>query len=102
VANNLLHSVLNVAPRLWRVEPAGIVLTNAHFHTVIGSNLLEVMSCCQDLASSPAEVVVEALGNKSAGAEEVVVLVENETGPWELARTGLPLRESSDRPPVVS
>ena len=23
-------------------------------------------------------------------------LVENETGPWELARTGLPLRESSD------
>lgn len=102
VANNLRHSVLNVAPRLRRVEAAGIVFPNSHFHTVIGSNLLQVMRCSQDLASSPAEVVVEALGNKSAGAEEVVVLVENETGPWELARSGLPLRESSNRPPVVS
>jgi hypothetical protein len=91
-----------VTPCLWRVEAAGIVLTNTHFNTVIGANLLQVMSCGQDLASSTPEIVVEALGNKSAGAEEVVVLVENETGPWELARTGLPLRESSDRPPVVS
>jgi len=60
------------------------------------------MCCSQDLASSLTEVVVEVLGNKSAGAEEVIVLVENQTGPWELARTGLPFRESSNWPPVVS
>jgi len=60
------------------------------------------MCCSEDLASSSTEVVVEALGNKSAGTEEVIVLVEDQTGPWELPRTGLTLRKSSNRALVVS
>jgi len=87
VANDFGNSVFNVAPSLRGVEATGVVFTNAHLHAIIGSNLLEIMCSSQDLASSTTEVVVEGLGNKSASAEEVVVLVEDQTGPWELSGT---------------
>jgi len=87
VANDFGNSVFNVAPSLRGVEATGVVFTNAHLHAIIGSNLLEIMCSSQDLASSKTEVVVEGLGNKSASAEEVVVLVEDQTGPRELSRT---------------
>merc|ERR1712209_345059 len=87
VADDFGNGVFNVAPSLRGVEATGVVFTNAHFHAIIGSNLLEIMCCCQDLASTTTEVVVEALGNKSISAEEVVVLVKDQTGPRELSRT---------------
>jgi len=87
VPNDFGNGVFNVAPSLRRVEATGVVFTNAHLHAIIGSDLLEIMSCGQDLASTATEVVVEGLGNKSTSTEEVVVLVEDQTGPRELSRT---------------
>merc|ERR1712211_124257 len=87
VADDFGNSVFNVAPCLRGVEATGVVFTNAHLHAIIGSDLLEIMSCGQDLASTTTKVVVEGLGNKSTSAEEVVVLVEDQTGPRELSRT---------------
>jgi len=87
VADDFGNGVFNVAPSLRRVEATGVVFTNAHLHAIIGSDLLEIMSCGQDLASTTTKVVVEGLGNKSTSAEEVVVLVEDQTGPRELSRT---------------
>jgi len=87
VADDFGNSVFNVAPSLRGVEATGVVFTNAHLHAIIGSDLLEIMSCGQDLASTTTEVVVEGLGNKSTSSEEVVVLVEDQTGPRELSRT---------------
>lgn len=87
VPDDFGNSVFNMAPSLRGVEATGVVFTNAHLHAIIGSDLLEIMCCGQDLASSTTEVVVEVLGNKSASAEEVVVLVEDQTGPRELSWT---------------
>jgi len=87
VADDFGNGVFNVAPSLRGVEATGVVFTNAHLHAIIGSDLLEIMSCGQDLASTTTEVVVEGLGNKSTSAEEVVVLVKDQTGPRELSRT---------------
>merc|ERR1712152_3988 len=87
VPDDFGNGVFNVAPSLRGVEATGVVFTDAHLHAIIGSDLLEIMSCGQDLASTTTEVVVEGLGNKSASSEEVVVLVEDQTGPRELSRT---------------
>merc|ERR1712079_540559 len=87
VADDFGHSVFNVAPSLRGVEATSIVFPNAPLHAIIGSNLFEIMSCGQDLASTTTEVVVEGLRNKSTSAEEVVVLVEDQTGPRELSGT---------------
>jgi len=87
VPDDFGNGVFNVAPSLRGVEATGVVFTNAHLHAIIGSDLLEIMSCGQDLASTTTKVVVEGLGNKSTSAEEVVVLVEDQTGPRELSRT---------------
>merc|ERR1711953_1399321 len=87
VPDDFGHGVFNVAPSLRGVEATSVVFANTHLHAIIGSDLLEIMSCGQDLASTTTEVVVEALGNKSTSSEEVVVLVEDQTGPRELSRT---------------
>merc|ERR1712073_116078 len=42
VPDDFGHGVFNVAPSLRRVEATGVVFTNAHFHAIIGSNLLEI------------------------------------------------------------
>merc|ERR1712115_163665 len=87
VPDDFGNGVFNVAPSLWRIEATGVIFTNAHLHAIIRSNLLEIMCCSQDLASTATKVVVEGLGNKSTSAQEVVVLVEDQTGPRELSRT---------------
>jgi len=87
VADDFGNSVFNVAPSLRGVEATSVVFTNAHLHAIIGSNLLEIMSYGQDLASTTTEVVVEGLGNKSTSAKEVVVLVKDQAGPRELSWT---------------
>merc|ERR1711953_130220 len=87
VPDDFGHGVFNVAPSLRGVEATCVIFTNAHLHAIIGSDFLEIMSCSQDLASTTTQVVVEGLGNKSTSAEEVVVLVKDQTGPRELSRT---------------
>jgi len=85
VPDDFGNGVFNVAPSLRGVEATGVVFTNAHLHAIIGPNLLEIMSCGQDLASTATQVVVEGLGNKSTSSKEVVVLVKDQTGPRELS-----------------
>jgi len=87
VPDDFGNSVFNVAPSLRGVEATGVVFTNSYLHAIIGSDLLEIMCCGQDLASTATEVVVEGLGNKSTSSEEVVVLVKDQTGPRELSWT---------------
>merc|ERR1711902_187903 len=87
VADDFGNGVFNVAPSLRRVEATGVVFTDADLHAIIGSDLLEIMSCSQNLASTTTKVVGKGLGNKSTSSEEVIVLVEDQTGPRELSRT---------------
>ena len=47
------------------------------------------MSSSDHLSGSSVVVIAEVVGDDSTGSNEVIVLVEQEAGPWELPRTGL-------------
>ena len=55
---------------------------------------LEFMSSSDNLPSGHIIVVGGVIWYDSAGAEEVIVLVEENTGPGELTRTGLAMTET--------
>ncbi len=59
------------------------LLFRADFGQLVGGS--------NDLLSAPGVVVAEVLRDDGAGADEVVVLVEQKAGPGELARTRLPV-----------
>ena len=55
------------------------------------------MSSSDNLPCASSVVVAAVVGNDSTAADEVVVLVENEAGPGELARAGLAVLETTSR-----
>ncbi len=53
-----------------------------------------------DLPCPPGVAVAEVLGDEGAGADEVVVLVEEEAGPGELSWAGLPVLPAGGGAPL--
>jgi hypothetical protein len=74
--NYLGHRIFDVLIFLWTVEAASVVFTDTNLHSIVGSNLLQVVRCSQDLSGASVKVVVEVLRHEGAGTEEVVVLVK--------------------------
>ena len=64
------------------------MLTGKRRYLLSLPDLLEFVRRGENLLGPPAIVVVKVLGNKGAGPDEVVILVEEETGPWKLSRAG--------------
>ena len=60
-------------------------------------DILELVSSSDNLPCASSVVVAAVVGNDSTAADEVVVLVENEAGPGELARAGLAVLETTSR-----
>lgn len=49
------------------------------------SKFIQFMSCSQHLPGSTSGVIAEVLGHNHTGSNEVIVLVQQETGPGELS-----------------
>merc|ERR1711974_282251 len=90
------NSVLLMLGGLWGVEATGIVFANTDLQELILLDILELVSSSDNLPCASA-VVAAVVGNDSTAADEVVVLVENEAGPGELARAGLAVLETTSR-----
>jgi len=82
---------------LWGVEATGIVFANTDLQELILLDILELVSSSDNLPCASSVVVAAVVGNDSTAADEVVVLVENEAGPGELARAGLAMLETTSR-----
>ena len=54
------------------------------------------MGSCQDLPGGGVVVVAEVIRDDGAGADKVVVLVEEDAGPGEFPGGGLAMREATD------
>jgi hypothetical protein len=73
----------------------------------IGDNLLfrsyfgELVRRRDDLPRPPGVAVAEVLRDEGAGADEVVVLVEEEAGPGELPGAGLPVLPAGGGAPLA-
>ena len=59
--------------------------------------VLELVGGSDDLPGGGVVVVAEVIGDDSAGAHKVIVLVEEDAGPGELPRGGLAMREAINR-----
>lgn len=86
--------VLLVLVLLRPLVGAGVVLTNPHLQTPRTPNIVQVVCGSQHLGSPPRVVVVEVLRDDGAGSNEVVVGVEDETGPGELSWRGLSMADT--------
>merc|ERR1719312_1268478 len=71
------------------IKTRGIVFSYSDFKQVSLFETLEFMSSGDNLPSGHVIVVGGVIWDDSAGAEEVIVLVEEDTGPGELSRTSL-------------
>merc|ERR1711974_256561 len=91
------NSVLLMLGGLWGVEATGIVFTNTDLQELILLDILELVSSSDNLPCASSVVVAAVVGNDSTAVDEVVVLVENEAGPGELARAGLAVLETTSR-----
>ena len=60
-------------------------------------DILELVSSSDNLPCAASVVVAAVVGNDSTAADEVVVLVENEAGPGELAGARLAVLEATSR-----
>jgi len=49
------------------------------------------------LPGAPVVVIAEVVGDDGAAPDEVIILVEQETSPWELSRTSLSMSKTSGR-----
>eukprot|EP00091_Calanus_sinicus_P023393 TRINITY_DN7871_c0_g1_i1.p2 TRINITY_DN7871_c0_g1~~TRINITY_DN7871_c0_g1_i1.p2 ORF type:complete len:101 (-),score=35.83 TRINITY_DN7871_c0_g1_i1:145-447(-) len=76
------------------IETTGIIFSNSHLQQVSFSNLLEFMSSGDHLPGSSVVVVAEVIGDDGTAANEVIVLVEQKTGPGELSRTCLSMSKT--------
>merc|ERR1712210_223178 len=90
-------SVLLVLGSLWGVEATGIVLADTDLQELILLDILELVSSGDNLPGASSVVVAAVVGNDSTAADEVVVLVENEAGPGELAGARLAMLEATSR-----
>ena len=66
-------------------------------HSLILSDVLQLVSSSDNLPGASSIVVGAVVGNDSTAADEVVVLVENEAGPGELAGARLAVLEATSR-----
>ena len=92
--------VLLVLVLLRPLVGAGVVLTNPHLQTPRTPNIVQVVGGSQHLGGPPRVVVVEVLRDDGAGSNEVVVGVEDETGPGKLSRRGLSVPDTRGWPGV--
>ena len=60
-------------------------------------NLLKLVRRSDDLSCTSSVVVAAVVRDDRTASDEVVVLVENEAGPGELARAGLSVLETTSR-----
>ena len=58
------------------------------------SDLLQLVSSCDDLPGSPIVIVARVIGDDGAASDEVVVLIEKEAGPRKFSRAGLTVTQS--------
>merc|ERR1719333_1484700 len=96
------HCVLLVTLLLGGIEATGVPLTNSHLQEVIGGDVLELVGGSEHLPGGGVVVVAEVIGDDSAGANKVIVLVKEDAGPGELPRGSLAMREASDRASIGS
>jgi len=96
------HCVLLVVKLLGGIEATGVPLTNSHLQEVISGNVLELVGGSEHLPGGGVVVVAKVIGDDSAGAHKVIVLVEEDTGPGELPRGGLAMREARHRASIGS
>ena len=106
--------VLLVPTGLWGVEATCVILTNADLedpegiacqkeiynvqkHLLILTDVLELVGSGDNFPCTSSIVVAAVVGNDSTAADEVVVLVENEAGPGELAGARLAMLEATSR-----
>jgi len=82
------HKLL-VALRLRIVEATGVVLDDSHFDQIVTANIFELVCGSDDPVGSTRDVVVEVVWNDGAGAEEVVVALQDQASPGELVRLSL-------------
>ena len=71
-------------------------LQDAEKHSLI-LTVLQLVSSSDNLPCASSVVVAAVVGNDSTAADEVVVLVENEAGPGELAGARLAVLEATSR-----
>merc|ERR1719411_1809472 len=109
------HGVLLVSLGLGSVEACGVPLTNSDLQQtenvklrnqtsnplsmsllLCQLNVLQLVSGGDDLPGGGVVVVVEVVRDEGAGADEVVVLVEEDAGPGKLSRRGLAVLEAGD------
>jgi len=90
------HCVLLMTLLLRGIEATGVPLTNSHLQEVISGDVLELVGGSEHLPGGGVVVVTEVISDDSAGANKVIVLVEEDAGPGELSRRGLAMREAID------
>jgi len=90
------NSVLFVLLLLWSVESRGIPFSNSDFQQIVDSNVLQLMGSSKNLSGGDIVVVAGVVRDDGAGSDKVVVLVEEDTGPWELSWRRLSVLEARD------
>merc|ERR1719273_2587572 len=98
VLEDPLDRVLLVAGGLGILEPAGVPLANTDDQLVVFLESAKFVGGCDDLDLAPAVVVVEAAGDEGTAADKVVVAVDEDARPGELAGAGLGVRQAGGRP----
>ena len=109
------HGVLLVLDGLWGVEAACVVLANTDFQEprenslatlqnlsylrdlLILLDVLELVGGSDDLPCASSVVVAAVVRDDRTASDEVVVLVEDKTGPGELSRARLSVLETASR-----
>jgi len=70
-------------------------------HLLVNSDVLQLVSSSENLPGGDIVVVGGVVGDDGAGADKVVVLVEEDTGPWELSWRRLSVLETRDWSGIV-
>jgi len=90
------NGVLLMLLLLWGIESRGIPFSNSDFQQIVNSDVLQLVSSSENLPGGDIVVVGGVVGDDGAGADKVVVLVEEDTGPWELSWRRLSVLETRD------
>lgn len=109
------HGVLDMVAGLGSIEATGIVFANTDLqqpeddivkqrstkliilYLLVRLDILELVSSCDNLVGSATVVVSAVVGDDGTASNEVIVLVEDKTGPGELAGRGLAVLQASGR-----
>jgi len=102
MGQNPSNSVLLMSDGLWRREPTRVILANSDLQELILLNILKLVRRCDDLSCTSSVVVAAVVRDNRTASDEVVVSVENETGPGKLSRARLSVLEIARRCGEVS